>query len=899
MKANIDVRAIAHRPTTTDREEHPPAPPSAPVRASGKPRPRFTMATLTYGTSVLGLCALTACDTSSNEHDASANSAVANSIPLPTVPSTPCGGINEVICVRNGHAICQPGLTNLGGTCGVPPTVLSLATLGVTGPLPLQGVTPWTDLFCSGVNIGGSRPSSPADGSAWTASASPTTGVDAQSSLRWALGSGLSVTDANVGQTPPKFYVPTPNVTLAATVSFNDDSSALELWTPSGMTWCGQSFMPAVFEGNHAHYTVTVQSWVDNAASCAAPQSTDPDYPPVYFNAPSPDGNPSGCWVDLASGQTDLYGSSYGAASATVAAQDGSVSTTVNVPVTLAATSSYLRYVVNVLEGDSRDPAAEAGVQWSQASVQTGPELQNDLCNPDCVLLRPAQTNGFVYSQALEPFQLVVLPLALAQLKVLPYTLLYAAPGNASSTTYQTTASFGVSMTFDNKVENDTANKVDNTNTNGVGLSVTELLGEGDDKTSGVSDTLMASSTWDQSTQTGVGTINDAANNQTSSYQSIFSWKISDPTLTPGANGTVNGAPFWDDTFVLLVHPQIGLWQIGGAPIVSLLAARGTPASPDFSLPTVKDLDACARGVAPHPSGYPIAGTSDVLTSAECAELLTLDPFYGEGFVQGQAAPWLTPSFNSRFTSIASTPYGVIPPTAQHPNEVDQAITLNDILTYTNTQTQQSVGSYTATVQDVITTSVSFGSTMTVYGVSGSENFSNTDTATTGTTWTVTLQSSYAATAQSSVSITGALDDQHGLQGSPLAGTALPYQPYTNVYRDMIFGTFLFQDPAAPEVQLRPNCTYHAQQHSKVGGTVQVDCAPGSAGTPGDTIGVYQVGGEVDGQPNSVSQVCQVSPSQYGTEVNCTGAPRGATDTFFACFSFPNYCDAESSVTMP
>ena len=59
----------------------------------------------------------------------------------------------------------------------------------------------------------------------------------------------------------------------------------------------------------------------------------------------------------------------------------------------------------------------------------------------------------------------------------------------------------------------------------------------------------------------------------------------------------------------------------------------------------------------------------------------------------------------------------------------------------------------------------------------------------------VTLQSSLTATAQSSTSIKGALDDHHGLKGDE---NFLPQRARVEVYQDTLFGTFMFQDMEAP-----------------------------------------------------------------------------------------------------
>jgi hypothetical protein len=96
------------------------------------------------------------------------------------------------------------------------------------------------------------------------------------------------------------------------------------------------------------------------------------------FDAPSPTGL-TGCWVDAEIEQTDLYGSSFGAPSATTAPKDGHVSATLSIPITLTNVATYLRYVVTVLEADTRIGESQNGVAWSS----TNDETIGNICPPD------------------------------------------------------------------------------------------------------------------------------------------------------------------------------------------------------------------------------------------------------------------------------------------------------------------------------------------------------------------------------------------------------------------------------------------------------------------------------------------------------------------------------------
>jgi hypothetical protein len=516
-------------------------------------------------------------------------------------------------------------------------------------------------------------------------------------------------------------------------------------------------------------------------------------------------GGAKGCWVDLKSGSAELFGSSTGAPSSSIAAQDGSVTAQINIPADLPDVATYLRYVVNVSEGDTRVPGSTDLSGWAPGKAspnlaacnQNAAAVQfNAVCPLSDTLFRtffrydlkiqhPTSPSFFSYSVALNPFQVVIQPFALAQLKVLPYTLIYQPPGNASKATFATTTSFGISMAVDTKVATDQSITVDNKGSNTVGLSLLNGgIGDVIGKTGSITESYSQATSWDKSTKTGVGTIRDVATTQATNYQSTVSMQLNNASLTPGASGTYAGAPFWSDTFVLLVHPQIGLWQLGGVPVISLLAAAGTPAAPEFFEPTVGGLDACARQVAPFAAGMPVPGTTDVLTNDDCKQLLKLDPFYGIG----QSLPSL--GSDKRFTRVGGTDYGVDPITGG-----DLSPTLSQVITYSSSTTQSTIGSYTMSITDILGSAGTGTVDLKLFGISGNDKFENSETTTKSTEWTVTLQSSFTATAQSSTSIIGNLDDHHGLAGN---GPFLSGRPHVEVYQDTLFGSFLFQDPAAP-----------------------------------------------------------------------------------------------------
>ena len=721
-------------------------------------------------------------------------------------------------------AIAQPTQT---------PADLNLATLSVKGPLTLQGAVPAS---CSPWPVGqgraGQTPPCPSQ-------LNPT-------APRWIRDDGFSAKDGNPSATFPKILLENSIVNFQASISYADDTTVLAIprWDPKSAVACQSdpdcpshscgapvgplhgktcaqvqrlvTFIPGMIEGNHAHYLLQVQKWDHDATTCQAPlPSQNPDYLPVRFDAPSPTGSSAstgggakGCWVTLSSGSADLFGSSAGPTSPTVAAQNGSVASRISVPINLDKVSTYLRYVVTVTEGDTRVPGSSDLSGWAPGKSTDISKCNSDLAAPylgavcpisasddriyfpfsiggdffDWVIHHPVAQSFFSYSTAFNPFEIVVMPTALAQLKVLPYTLVYQPPGNASKATFSTTTSFGLRIVADSKLGSNQTISVDNKGAETIGASQTNS-GFGNYLGVSIGQSYSGSTSWDKNTTIGTGNIRDIALDQNTNYQITRSWQVSNASLKPGSQGDYAKAPFWSDTFILLIHPQIGFWKLGGVPVISMLAAAGTPASPDFFAATVRALDLCAQLASPYANGMQIPGTADVLSKDDCVQLLKLDPFYGVG----QALPSL--SNNPRFTRVGGTDYGIDPET-----EADLNPTLNQVVAYSSTVTSSDTGSYLAGVTDVLGSSGAVTNDFKLFGFSGSDRLDSSETLTKSTFWNVTLQSSFSATAQSSTSIIGSLDDHHGLPGSE----RLPYRPHVEVFQDQVFGSFLFQDPAAP-----------------------------------------------------------------------------------------------------
>lgn len=563
------------------------------------------------------------------------------------------------------------------------------------------------------------------------------------------------------------------------------------------------------------------------------------------------------------------------------APKDGTFQGLMTVPVTLPAIATFLRYVVKLEEADTRVPNDTDVVGWNNNrrypdafsceekfnfsgitpftplttpttgqgySCPIGNDPNNFLWDAYVPFCPPAvphviipgensnegplaiwrftrplvsgqpQQQTFVYEQAFNPFEVVIEPVAVAQMKVLPYTILYQPPGDKSTATYTMTTSYGTTITAQSALEQDQATTIENKDIEGGsfgddfaknflaflptggggssagggaaggGMSVTNFL-KGANLSLGF--TVASSTTWDDTTKVGSGTTTTAATIATSTFQAVTGFTLQKvPSLVPGATGTYAGAPFWGDRIMLLVHPQVGIWQANGQNAIILLGAQGN--GPTFE-PTVSQLDACARQVAPYQNGLPIdtsshrpLDSSDVLDANDCLQLLQLDPFYGVG----QSLPSApTARILAAQNQPVGTDYGIAPSDPTHPGPSELSVTVSDMLTYAAVTTNTKVATYSTTVTDVVTSTDTDTATLSFVGLSAGLNSSAADSTGKANNWTLTYQQSFAATAQSSILFSALLDDDHA---------ALPASPTAFIFQDAVFGGFMFQDPNAP-----------------------------------------------------------------------------------------------------
>jgi hypothetical protein len=437
-----------------------------------------------------------------------------------------------------------------------------------------------------------------------------------------------------------------------------------------------------------------------------------------------------------------------------------------------------------------------------------------------------------------QPFNAVVIPSALIQLSVVPYTILYAPPGNQSTVSFTTKANYGTSISLGNSTTQ--SNSWTTANSTAIGASLNLAI-------SGTGFSVNGSNHFDESTKKGFGLTNDAGNQ--SSDGLAFTDTIGLPAnrnLVPGNGGICPSATscppgeikypsatdlyfhesFWRDTFVLLVHPQFAAYVLGGGQDRYVMTAA-VPARAEI---TVADLDSCRLGqtvLGEDPcevpfsdsgltgvQGGPVSYSGDTgnnycpdirtyclhLSPNEAANLLRLDSFYGGG--QGASLP------ATRAAPIGGYSYGV--ETSVIDGQVirtplTQSLTLDN--TMANASSNATKTTEDTTVTDVWGSSVGGGLSVGLgTGIDAKEGFTISDGDT--TTDSTDIATSYSdSTAVSNSQVTSAqvtlgdLDNATPSNGGVACSAChgpMPFQQNVNVYLDRLFGSFMFQDRNVP-----------------------------------------------------------------------------------------------------
>jgi|GEM_PF-3132269 len=231
--------------------------------------------------------------------------------------------------------------------------------------------------------------------------------------------------------------------------------------------------------------------------------------------------------------------------------------------------------------------------------------------------------------------------------------------------------------------------------------------------------------------------------------------------------------PFWNDQFLLKVHPQYALYNfagVSGAGAAVQALPLGVEGGTGLQI-SVFDLHLCAKGLNPPAVTDAGANPPFTLTPYECAGLLNMDPFY----MNGQHA-------NLSASTIAQL-------NAAYPNGLDLASPSdNDTISNSNTSTTgfgKSTGSsFTDSVSATQGTTESLGISASYAGsgVSVTATNSNSQTNSSGMT------TSYQDSTSSNQTLTNAIT-------ASLKAVSQAYPLETKVYVDTRFGTLMF--PAA------------------------------------------------------------------------------------------------------
>jgi hypothetical protein len=560
--------------------------------------------------------------------------------------------------------------------------------------------------------------------------------------------------------------------------------------------------------GNQGNYSATLQvcNIAVNTQEQAGTQYPDPlrsvslePLNPVGFNPAAPCTNwdtNQGYWIDV-----------------------------VNQQATLSDPGVDARGNPQTARGDIALPAASAFNPATYDFAHTF-RIVLSLAEVDSVRGKMANRNDVFYGQ---PFTAVLLPTAMVQLKALPFTIVFSAPGNLSSVGFQTTNAFGTNYSLGNSAQ------LSNTYQEKVSKSTeysVKFAGPGGQYGSSSASTK---SSYDTTTSEAYGALTGAISTGMSTQQAQVGMTLTtNPATIPGAGQTCASStdcstqdlvtapnwfmnqPFWNDTFQLLVHPQFAAFVLGtgqdryvywGAdPVlasiqVNQLAACG-------SNQNVAETDPCQIAYAysslNNQQQYVAINATLALTADEANNLLRLDPFYVAGtqnapLSAARAVPFPGPqvSFGTKFAPCPAgqtcTPAAPVSITSSLTNTQVNGAGVNGQQTYTNT------------ITDVLGNTNTIGQTLDMATLLGSLTLGITVTSGDETTTTTQSQTIYNnSTAVSSTLATMETvtlsDCDSSSQGKcvPSPHAPLPQLPDALIYLDKTYGGFMFVDPNAP-----------------------------------------------------------------------------------------------------
>jgi hypothetical protein len=487
------------------------------------------------------------------------------------------------------------------------------------------------------------------------------------------------------------------------------------------------------------------------------------------------------------------------------------------------------------------DIAISADSKFDQANAARTFQLRLGLQQTDTN--KQIAQNDLTDSRVSNPFNAVVVPAALIELNVIPQTILYHPPGNQSTVIFSTGATYGTSFTLGKSTETSNKRTDEQSGSTKVGIA----YGFGDFGFAGG-----ATTKWDHSVSEGFGTTAGSTTSESSSLGFKGKWStFADQHLIPGSGDTCGSPtncrhstikhdpniyaeePFWEDMFVLLVHPQFAVWVEGGEHNRFVMYG----AVPVTANVTVAELFACANGLLllgqdpcvieysntglTSPNGKDIyySGSSHTvtLTHNDASSLLLLDPFY-EG---GQGAPVDV----TRGLPITSKSYG---------GKIgQQPVSYTETLTNTQATMQgQNKGTrHSTSIVDLIGNSSSEGVSINktsgddldltvVVGENGT--FEDSDNTTYEKDMTATFNDSTAVSTQVVTTAEVTLNDVDnttpGNDGKlcTICHDPLPQRPQVNILLDRVFGSLMFQDPDAPAWVANPLTAAPAQLSAKL-----------------------------------------------------------------------------------
>jgi hypothetical protein len=483
------------------------------------------------------------------------------------------------------------------------------------------------------------------------------------------------------------------------------------------------------------------------------------------------------------------------------------------------------------------------------------------------------------------PFNVILAPVAAVQASAIPYTIIYAAPGDQSTATFGSTIGFGTDYTVAS------SNAQSNSEKTEQNLEEKTSLSLGKDLIPAMSVfgiDFDQSSKWDTSTKTSFGTTDDLS--QEASDSGAFglsrtaspdwnNWPgdgVTCPLLsTPAADGSLydcsstglqhasaatlyNHEAFWNDVFQIVLHPQYAVYSLGSGQTQYVMLA----ADPSMGERTVLELYDCELGVAldsvsqcdvPYTStgltnaaGGAVTYTSSaqyaVISPTEAKDLLALDPFFAAG-TQDANIP------ANRGERLAPFTYGAYASgaVAGRTGGSESANIANP--SYTNNQAikQASGSTMTANVDVSDTVTSDYGGGIKIAGSSGALTYGNTQES--DSSVTVTFKDSTAVSTSQVTSSTALLSDVDSTTpgakcptptpGGPICHGALLDESRVNIFLDRLFGSLMYVDPAAPrrpsgltlakELSLLPALTFETFEGQAEQSSGFTDVSPRSA----------------------------------------------------------------------